>query len=111
VADLHFAGAQFPASDSTGVSLLVYAAPSLTPTMLADAFTAGAAGATDVNQIHTTAVTVAGRAGVRLEVNNQDVLQVLIFWPAAEPGTVNAVLAAGVDETAIQAAIAAFGSR
>jgi len=111
VSDLHFAGAQFPASDSTGVSLLEYSAPSLTPSMLADAFTAGAASATDVNQIQTQAVTVAGRAGVRIQVNNQDVLQVLIFWPAAQPGTVNGILAAGVPEAAIQTAIQAFGSR
>ncbi len=111
VGDLHFAGAQFPTSDSTGVSLLEYTAPSLTPSMLADAFTAGAASATDVNQIHTQAVTIAGRAGVRIQVNNQDVLQVLIFWPAAQPGTVNGILAAGVSDSAIQAAIKAFGSR
>ncbi|HXR26925.1 MAG TPA: hypothetical protein VN771_03605 [Candidatus Baltobacteraceae bacterium] len=111
ISDLHFAGAQFPASDSTGVSLLEYAAPSLTPSMLADAFTAGAASATDVNQIQTSAVTVAGRAGVRIQVNNQDVLQVLIFWPSAQPGTVNGILASGVSESAIQAAIQDFGNR
>jgi len=111
VSDLHFAGAQFPASDSTGVSLLEYSAPTLTPSMLADAFTAGAASATDVNQIQTQAVTVAGRAGVRIQVNNQDVLQVLIFWPSAQPGTVNGILAAGVPESAIQTAEQAFGSR
>jgi hypothetical protein len=111
IADLHFAGAQFPASDTTGVSLLAYSAPSLTPSMLADAFTAGAAGSTDVNQVQTKAVTVAGRPGIRIQVNNQDVVQVIIFWPSAEVGTVNAVLAAGVDESAIQAAVADFGSR
>lgn len=111
ISDLHFAGAQFPASDTTGVSLLEYAAPSLTPSKLADAFTAGAANSTDVNQIQTQAVTVAGRAGVRIQVNNQDVLEILVFWPSATPGTVNGILAAGVPELAIQAAEQAFGSR
>ena len=110
IPDLHFAGAQFPTSDSTGVSLLEYEAPSLTPSMLADAFTNGAASATDVNQIQTQAVTIVGRAGVRIQVNNQDVLQVIIFWPSAQPGEVNAVLASGATDSAIQAAIQAFGT-
>ena len=111
IPDLHYAGAQFPSSDTTGISLLAYAAPSLTASMLADAFTAGAASSTDVNQVHTTAVTVAGRPGIRIEVNNQDVLQVVIFWPSQQAGIVNAVIGSGVDEATIQAALKAFGTR
>ena len=53
---------------------------------------------------------MVGRAGVRIQVNNQDVLQVIIFWPSAQPGEVNAVLASGATDAAIQAAIQAFGS-
>lgn len=111
IPDLHYAGAQFPSSDTTGISLLAYAAPTLTPSMLADAFTAGAASSTAVNQVQTTAVTVAGRPGIRIQVNNQDVVQVVIFWPSQQAGVVNAVIASGVDEATIQVALKAFGTR
>lgn len=113
IIDLHFAGAQYPASATTGASLVIYTAPGLTPTALANAFTASAASDStgSVNQIQTSAVTIAGRPGIRIQVNNNDQLQTIIFWPAARPDTVNAVLAAGLNDTQVQAAIAAFGTR
>ncbi|MFI5262280.1 MAG: hypothetical protein ACHQZR_06990 [Candidatus Limnocylindrales bacterium] len=111
ITDLHFAGAEFPATDTTGLSLVVYSAPGLTANGLADAFTSSASTNGSTNQITTSAVTIAGRPGVRIQVNNQDVIQTLIFWPGAGPDTVNGVLASGVDEAHIQAAIAAFGTR
>ena len=111
ITDLHFAGAEFPASDSTGVSLVIYTAPGLTASKLADAFTASANANSSTNQITTSAVTIAGRSGVRMQVNNNDVIQTIIFWPSGTPDSVDGVLASGVDETQIQAAIAAFGSR
>jgi hypothetical protein len=111
VAELHFAGSLWPTGDAQGISLAVYRATGLSADLLADSFTAGASKASAVAQISSQAVTIVGRHGVRISVNNQDQLQTVVFWGAAAPDTVNAVIAADPSEARLQAAIAAFGSR
>jgi hypothetical protein len=111
VAELRFAGSLWPTGDAQGISLAVYRAAGLTTDLLADSFTAAASKASAVAQISTQAVTIVGRHGVRISVNNQDQLQTVVFWGSATPDTVNAVIAADPSEARLQVAIAAFGSR
>ncbi|MGZ3585766.1 MAG: hypothetical protein ACXVAE_02455 [Candidatus Limnocylindrales bacterium] len=109
--ELHFAAAPWPTGPQEGLSLVVYRAPGLTADQLADAFTAAAAKATAIAQISTQAVTIAGRHGVRIQVNNNDQLQTVVFWAAGAADTVNAVISADPFEAHLQAAISAFGTR
>ena len=111
VTELHFAGSLWPTGDAQGISLAVYRATGLTADLLADSFTAAASKASAVAQISTQPLTVVGRHGVRISVNNQDQLQTVVFWGSATPDTVNAVIAADPSEARLQAAIAAFGAR
>ncbi|MGZ6313393.1 MAG: hypothetical protein ACXWO7_08035, partial [Candidatus Limnocylindrales bacterium] len=67
--------------------------------------------ATAIAQISTQAVTIAGRHGVRIQVNNNDQLQTVVFWAAGAADTVNAVISADPFEAHLQAAISAFGTR
>jgi hypothetical protein len=111
IQELRFAGAVWPATDSTGISLAVYQAPGLTASAMADSFTASADAAQNITQLTTRALTVAGRAGIRIDAANGDGHQVIVLWPGSTPDTVDALLASDVSEGQISTALTAFSSR
>ena len=108
--EVRFAGAVWPSQDqSAGVSTVVYRAAGLTADQVADSFAVAAGGAQNVTRVLTTPTTIEGRAGIRLEVINQDTTQVVVVWPAEASGTIDIVLGSGAQEAQIEAAVASLG--
>jgi hypothetical protein len=106
--EVHFAGATFPDTTQSGLSLVVYSAPGLTAEQVAAAFRAGSGTARRIELISDAPREVAGREGRRIELINGDARQVIVVWPANEPDQVRIVIGADVSNAAIDAAVAAF---
>jgi len=109
--DVGFAGATWPAADGAGMAIVVYRAPGLTLDAMADAFARGADDARSVNQVHTRAIEVAGRSGVRIDAAMRDDRQTVYLWPAASKETINVVIGSKVDQARLDAALEAMGDR
>lgn len=109
IAELHFAGATWPADGASGIALVVYRAPDLTVDVVADSFAVGAGAARGVTQVHAEEVDVAGRRGVRITAVSGRRPQIVFMWPGAAPATVNVVIGSGVAEDRLREAIATFG--
>jgi hypothetical protein len=106
--EVRFAGETFPATSQSGLSLVVYSAPGLTADQVGEAFRGGAGTGRKVTVVSDDAYAVADRAGRRLVVLNDDIRQVVVAWPADDPGVVRIVIAADVPDAAIDGAIAAM---
>ena len=106
--EVRFAGATFPVTGQSGVSLVVYSAPGLTADQVGEAFRGGAGTGRKVTVVSDDPYTVAGRAGRRLVVLNGDTRQVVLAWPSGEPGVVRIVIAADVPDATIDGAITAL---
>ena len=108
--EVRFAGAVWSDKAQTaGVSTVVYRAAGLTADQVADSFAVAAGGAQNITRVVSTPQTIDGRAGIRIEVINQDTTQVVVVWPAAAAGTIDIVLGSGAQEPQIDGAVAALG--
>lgn len=109
--EVHFAGAVWPGTNNTtGVSTVIFQAAGLTMDQVADSYAVAAGDASNVTRVVSSAETIHGRSGVRLEVINQDTTQLVIVWPGATPGRVDIVLGSAPDVKQLDAAVAALGS-
>ena len=68
---------------------------------------AQAASRTTVDQVGP--VTLAGRAGRRIDTTTSERLQVVLVWPSADADTVNVVIANDLPDARLDDAVAAFG--
>ena len=59
----------------------------------------------------TSAPTIAGRAGHRLDTKTGERVQTVVVWPAAASDVVNVVITNDLPDARIQDAIDAFGGR
>jgi hypothetical protein len=110
-ADVRFAGATWPQDETSGLAVVIYRAPGLTLDAMADAFARGADDARSVNQVHTQAIEVAGRPGVRIDAALRDERQTVYLWPGSAVDTVNVVIGSGVEQDRLDAALGAMGDR
>jgi hypothetical protein len=107
VSELRFAGGVWPDGNS-GVTMAVFTAPGLQSEWIAEWYEASARAGRTTGNIKVSKPTVAGRAGQRLDVVNNDIPQTVITWPSTRPDTINVVLASDEQEDRIQAALVAF---
>lgn len=96
-------------SKAGGVQLTVFRAPGLTAQAIADEYRRGAAADRTVTIVSASTLTVAGRNGYRIDLLNGESRQAIVVWPSADGAVVQVVVAADVDETTVQAGIAALG--
>ena len=106
--EVRFAGATYPTTPQSGLSLIVYAAPGITADQVAAAFRAGSGTGRKIEVISDDPLQVGGRTGRRIELINGDTRQVLAIWPSAAPDEVRIVIGVDVSNAAIDAAVADF---
>lgn len=92
-----------------GLQLSVFRAPGLTAQLLADEYRSGADATQRVTVVSATNEQLNGRPGFRINFLNGDSRQAIVVWPSADGAVIQVVIASDVDETKVQAAIAAFG--
>lgn len=116
--EVRFAGGIWQTGAESGTTLAVFSAPGLTAAELGEFYEAGARASSKVSAIETSAPAVQGRAGYRLDAENDGRLQSIVTWPdpAAEVVRVVIVSSAARDGAtpashadAVQRAIAASG--
>jgi hypothetical protein len=110
--ELQFAGGALPdpANKGAGMALVVYRAVGMTLDQLADAQANGAGNTQGAAGVTAQRTTIAGHAGIRIDVTVQSGPEMMFFWPTAAPGTFDAVTGIGASEAQVQAAVAAFGA-
>ena len=108
VREVRFAGASWSDGGSKGRTLAVFDAPQLEAEWIAEWYEATATRGRRTTNIDTTAVTIDGRPGTRIEVINGDAHQVVVVWPSADGSVTQVVIASDVPNAMIEAAIAAF---
>lgn len=108
VSEVRFAGAIWDLGGSQGVTTAVFAAPGLEAEWMAEFYETSAETGRKTEDIETSAVTIAGRPGQRMDLRNGESLQSVVVWPSAIDDTVHVVLAADVDEAVVQGAIEAL---
>jgi hypothetical protein len=91
-----------------GLQLSVFRAPGLTAQLLADEYRSGAGATSRVTIVSTTSEQVNGRPGFRINLLNGDSHQAILVWPSADGSVIQVVIAADVDESKVQAAVAAL---
>lgn len=91
-----------------GMQLSVFRAPGLTAQLMADEYRTGAAATSRVTIVSSTSEQMNGRPGFRINFLNGDSHQAILVWPSADGAVVQVVIAADVDESKVQAAVAAF---
>lgn len=106
--EVRFAGATFPDTSQSGISLIAYAAPGITAAEVAAAFRAGSGTGRKIEIVSDDARDVGGREGRRIELINGDTRQVIVLWPAAVADQVRIVIGVDVSNAAIDAAVADF---
>lgn len=112
VHELQFAGGALPdpTNKGAGMALVVYRASGMTLDELADAQANGAGNTQGAAGVTAQQTSIAGHAGIRIDVTVQSGPEMMFFWPTSLPGTFDAVTGIGASETQIQASVKAFGA-
>lgn len=106
--EVRFAGGLWERSKTSGVTLAVFEGDGLTAEMMGEWYEASARLSPKTAGLRPSRPTIDGRQAYRLDLLSSDLPQAVICWPSADGATVNVVIGAGVPESDIQAAIAAF---
>ena len=110
VTEVHFAGGLWERSKTSGVTLAVFAGDGLTAEWMGEWYEASARLSSKTAGLRPTRPIIAGRQGYRLDLLASEAPQTVICWPSADGRTVDVVIGAGVPESDIAAAVAAFGA-
>jgi hypothetical protein len=110
--ELQFAGGALPdpTNEGAGMALIVYRASGMTLDELADAQANGAGNTQGAAGVTARQTSIAGHAGIRIDVTVQSGPEMMFFWPTSLPGTFDAVTGIGASEAQIQASVASFGT-
>lgn len=106
--EAHFGAATWDHGGGKAISLVLFEAKGLTPSMLFDSYQAAAAATSKVHDIRTKPVTLNGAAGQRMDLLNGESFQAILVWPGDRPGRVRVVISADLTNDVIQAAVDAF---
>ncbi len=111
IAEVRFAGGTWDFGGNRAAALVVFEAPGLTASAMADFYEKSAAGASRTQITGRSTPSLAGRAGRRLDTMTGDRQQTVVVWPAAGRDRVDVVLTNDLPDPKIQAAVDAFGER
>jgi len=109
IQEAHFGAATWDKGGGKALSLVVFEAPGLTDQAVYESYLAGAQANTKIHDLATTAPTIAGSPGHRLDfLNGDSSFQRILVWPGDRPGRVRVILAADTVDADINAAADAF---
>jgi hypothetical protein len=109
IAELRFAGGTWDFGSDIAAVLAVFTADGLTADALADFYVTSARAGNRTQVTGESDLTIAGRAGRRLDTKTGERIQSVVVWPAAVDGRVNVVLSHNLPDPKIENAIAAYG--
>jgi hypothetical protein len=109
--EVRFAGGTWGFGGTRAAALAVFRAPGLTADAMADFYAASARAANRTRVTAETALTLAGRAGRRIDTVTGSRQQTVVVWPGPEPDIVNVVITNDLPDPKIDAAVDAFGGR
>jgi hypothetical protein len=109
---VRFAGATWDLGAATALTVAVFQADGLTPAAMIDFYQAGASGNSKIEKQVTSAITVAGRPGQRLDALHSDGTgQTIVAWPSATgQGRVMVLLASDLGDANVLDALEGFRS-
>lgn len=108
--EVRFGGGLWERSKTSGVTLAVFQGDGLSAERLGEWYEASARLSSKTAGLKPSRPIIAGRQGYRLDLLASEAPQTVICWPSADGTTVDVVIGAGVPESDITAAVAAFGA-
>lgn len=108
VTEVRFGGGIWEAGERGGIQLGAFEGDGLTPALLAEEYRRAADASRRTEAVRATTLEVAGRPAWRIDVVNGNSRQAIVVWGSADGAVVQVVVAADVDETELQGAIAAY---
>lgn len=108
VTEVRFGGGIWEAGERGGIQLGAFEGDGLTPALLAEEYRRAADASRRTEAVRATTLEVAGRPAWRIDVVNGNSRQAIVVWGSADSAVVQVVVAADVDETELQGAIAAY---
>jgi hypothetical protein len=111
ISEVRFAGGTWTFGAERAAVLAVFRATGLTADALATFYGDSARTASRTSIVGSTAPTIDGRPGHRLDTETGERVQTVVIWPAAERDVVNVVITNDLPDARIQDAIDAFGDR
>ncbi|MEA2537669.1 MAG: hypothetical protein QOF11_1903 [Chloroflexota bacterium] len=109
IGEVHFGAATWDRGSGKALSLVTFEAAGLTDQAIFDSYVAGAVANGKIHDLATSAPTLAGGPGHRLDfLNGDSSFQRILVWPGERTGRVRVVLAADLVDADIQAAVDAF---
>ncbi|MDP9482489.1 MAG: hypothetical protein M3P84_04615 [Chloroflexota bacterium] len=109
LSEVHFGAATWDRGSGKALSLVMFEAAGLTDRALFDSYVAGAAANGKIHDLKTSAPTLGGGPGHRLDfLNGDSSFQRILVWPGDRADRVRVVLAADLLDAEIQAAVDAF---
>jgi hypothetical protein len=109
IREVRFAGGLWDRSTTSGVTLAVFEGDGLSAEMMGEWYEATARLSSKTAGLKPSRPIVDGRQAYRLDLLASEVPQTVICWPSPDGKTVRVAIGAGVPESDIQEAIAAFG--
>jgi hypothetical protein len=109
IGEVHFGAATWDRGSGKALSLVTLDAAGLTDQAVFDSYVAGATANGKIHDLATSAPTLGGGPGHRIDfLNGDSSFQRILVWPGDRAGRVRVVLAADVLDADIQAAVDAF---
>jgi hypothetical protein len=108
VTEVRFGGAIWELGDRGFVQIGAFEGEGLTPALLAEENRRAANASRRTEAVRATTLEVAGRPAWRIDLVNGTSRQAVVVWGSADGEVVQVVVAADIDESQLQAAIAAF---
>jgi hypothetical protein len=109
--EVRFAGGTWDFGGERAAALVVFQAPGLDDGRIAEFYESSAMAADRTQITLTSAPTIAGRLGHRLDTTTGRRTQTVMIWRSADADVVNVVITNDLPDPKIQAAIDAFGGR
>jgi hypothetical protein len=107
VTEVRFGGAIWQVGRG-GVQLGAFEGDGLTAELMAEEYRRAAGKDRATEAVRPTTLEIEGRPAWRIDVVNGSSRQAIVVWPSADGQVVQTVVAADVDESVLQEAIAAF---
>jgi hypothetical protein len=107
VSEVRFGGAIWQEGRG-GVQVGAFEGDGLTAELMAEEYRRAASKDRGTEAVRATTLRIAGRPAWRVDVVNGSSRQAIVVWPSADDRVVQTVVAADVDESVLQEAIAAF---
>lgn len=109
ITEVRFAGGTWSFGGNRAAALVVFSAPGLTATQVADFYTESAKASNRTQITGESTATLAGESVRRMDSKTGERIQTVVVWPASDADIVNVVITNDLPDPKIESAVAAFG--